>query len=313
MENMLLALVPAFLLVALGALVRRIQLINAQSVEGFKTLIVRVALPAVLFSAFAKSKMGFDYLLIFVLVFVLCVVLFLSGKALHSFFPKAFPDEYTDAYFSGFEFGMIGIGLFPAIWGMDRLPEIALIAFGHELFIWFVYVPLLEARKSGVRSRIGKIAGDFFKSPTIIAIILGSAVNLSGAFLYVEATLAGKILMNALSMVGGVIAPLILIVIGYSISFRAIPLKKSLLLLGARWTAVLVFGLGTAALMRYFVPASEGFLMTALFAFLLLPPPFIIPVFIRKGCERENSFFSELLIYYTLLSFGAYVVLMMII
>ena len=310
MENMLLSLLPVFLLVALGAVVRKIRLIGVETVEGLKTIIIRIALPAVLFTAFARAKMELHYVIIFALVFFLCVLLFLTGKLLHRVFPKLFPDEYTDAYFTGFEFGMIGVGLFPAIWGMQRLPEIALIAFGHEIFIWFFYVPVLEARKSSSKIDLRKTTADFFRSPTSIAIILGSALNITGIFSRVEAALAGKVLLNALAMLGNIIAPLILIVIGYSISFKKIPPVKSAALLVSRWLAVLAFGALVFAAARILVPSLGRFFMISFFAFLLLPPPFILPVFMKKTKTADVSFFSELLIYYTLLSFGGYVVLM---
>ncbi|MDA3844929.1 MAG: hypothetical protein PF505_00095, partial [Vallitaleaceae bacterium] len=230
MEQMVVSLLPVFMILVVGMLIRRLNLLSHEVISGLKTIIIKIALPGVLFMAFAQSEMGLDNLYIFILVFVFCVLLYMIGGLLHHALPKLFPFEYTNGYFTGFEFGMIGIGLFTAIWGMDKLPIIAVIAFGHEIFIWFVYVPILEARRTG-HVNIPQILKDFIKTPTIIGILLGIVVNVFGLYDLMKDYTVGLGVLNALTMLGNAIAPLILIIIGYAMTFRSIPVKKSLVLL----------------------------------------------------------------------------------
>lgn len=312
MQDMLVSLLPVFMILVVGAIIRKLNILEPTVIDGLKTIIIKIALPGVLFMAFAKAEMGIGNLYIFLLVFLYCVILLLIGSFLHKIFPKTFPDEYTGEYFTGFEFGMIGIGLFTAIWGMDKLPVIAVIAFGHEIFIWFIYIPRLEAKKNrGVR--ILDILLKFIKSPIIIGILLGIVVNLLGFYNLIGTFVLGKAFLNGLTMLGNIIAPMILIVIGYSLSFKSIPVKKSLLLLITRWIAVLGLGFGLITLIKYLIPDINDFFIKAFYAFILLPPPFVLPLFMKEEQKEEIAFFSELLIYYTILSFIGYVVLMSII
>ena len=39
----------------------------------------------------------------------------------------------------------------------------------------------------------------------------------------------------------------------------------------------------------------------------LLPPPFIIPIYIREDLQEENRFFTGCIVFYTLVSLGLYV------
>lgn len=308
MEQMTTSLLPVFIVLFVGVLIRKTNLLSSQAIEGLKTIIVKFALPAVLFMTFAQADMRADNILIFVAIFMLCSVLFLIGALLHKFLPKQFPDTYTDSYFTGFEFGMIGVGLFTAIWGMEKLPIIAVIGFGHEIFIWFIYAPLLQIRKDGHIS-ILKIIKDFFKTPTVIAIFLGALVNLLGIYEAIQNQLIGASVINALTMLANFISPAILIVIGYAMTFKKIPIRKSLRLLIVRW--ILVLGLGTLVLffIRQMMDVSD-FFVKAYYAFIILPPPYVIPVLMKSDETKEISFFSELLIYYTVISFIGYIILM---
>ncbi|MBN2530741.1 MAG: hypothetical protein JXR76_30415 [Deltaproteobacteria bacterium] len=307
---MIISLLPVFLLLAIGFVSRKTGIIGEPAILGLKNVLIKIGLPAALFSAFATADMRVENGWIFLFVFLFCVVLYGVGGLLHQLLPGLFPDEYTNGYFTGFEFGMIGIGLFTAIWGMEKLPTIAMIALGHEVFIWFVYVPVLEARKTG-RIQLGNTLRNFFRTPTVVAILLGIGVNISGTYPLFSSKLLGQALINGLKITSGLVAPLILLVIGYSFTFKRIPLGKSIALLVTRWAVVLAIGTLLLSLMLRLVDV-DPFFSTAFFAFILLPPPFILPLFMKPALKKEIAFFSELLLYYTVLSFVAYVVFMTI-
>jgi malate permease and related proteins len=310
MEQMIVSLTPVFIILAVGFLTRRLGIIGAPAITGLKNVLIKIALPGALFMAFAAADMRVENIWIFLSIFCFCVILYFLGGLLHRLVPGVFPDEYTNGYFTGFEFGMIGIGLFTAIWGMERLPTIAMIAFGHEVFIWFVYVPILESRKTG-KVHVGKIVKDFFQTPTVIAILLGVLVNVTGIYPKLSSVTVGMALLNCLKMLTAMVAPLILLMIGHSLTFKKIPLKKSIALLLTRWSAVLGLGYALNTLMNRMMTLDD-FFPVAFYAFILLPPPFILPLFMKRDLDEEITFFSELLIYYTVLSFIGYVVLMSI-
>lgn len=131
MEELVRKLLPIFILLLIGFLLNKTKLLTDSVIDGLKNIIIKVALPAVLFDAFASMTLQVSYLLIFIVMFIFCILLYGIGSMLNRYFPNTFSQYYTKGYMTGFEFGMIGVGLFGAIWGVEKLPVIMLVGFGH--------------------------------------------------------------------------------------------------------------------------------------------------------------------------------------
>ncbi|MDF2594419.1 MAG: hypothetical protein K0R69_760 [Clostridia bacterium] len=306
MEEVLRRLLPIFLLMGIGFFAKWKKLFSDMFIEGLKTLIIGVALPAVLFDAFSTMTLEVSYLVLFGLIFIYCGLLYGIGSVLHKVFPKTFGMFYTKGYMTGFEFGMIGVGLFGAIWGMEQLPVIMLIGFGHELFIWFFYVPLI-ARSEEKSFSLTKTIGQFLKTPTIIAIVLGVAANLTGIRPLMNEHVIGQSLLAVITFLKPLTSPLILIVIGYTMVFQRTHLRKAVTYILSRF--VLVMGLGTLVLFAIIrlIPDLDALFIQAFYAFILLPAPYILPLYIQK--QEEVDFFTQLLVYSTAVSFIGYGIL----
>lgn len=306
MDELIRRLLPVFFLLTIGFVAKEKELFKETIIDGLKTLIINIALPAVLFDAFSKAELQFSYIFLFLMVFIFCSLLYLIGHILHKYFPETFTRNYTAGYFTGFEFGMIGVGLFGAIWGMDKLPVIMLIGFGHELFIWFFYVPLISIKKNK-RFSLSETLQQFLNSPIIIAIILGFLVNLSGIYPIIEGTSIGVSFLATIEFLKPLTSPLILIVIGYTMVFQKRNLREMMLYILTRFP--LVLGLGTIVLfeIRSLIPDLDSLFTQAFYAFILLPPPYILPLYIQE--KKETIFFTQLLLYSTIVSFIGYGIL----
>jgi len=307
MEELLRRFLPIFLLMAIGFFAKRTKLFPDKFIEGLKSLIINVALPAVLFDAFSTMALQASYLLLFLLVFAYLSLLYLCGSGLRRLIPRTFGMPHTSGYMTGFEFGMIGVGLFGAIWGMDNLPVIILIAFGHELFIWFFYVPLIS-RSADKSFKLMETLGQLIKMPTIIAIILGVLVNLTGVRPLLLGNVFGQSVFAVIEFLKPVVSPLILIVIGYTMVFRRTDLGRTAAYILTR--IVLVLGLGVITLLavtRVIPGLNMPIFVQAFFAFILLPAPYILPLYIRD--RKEADFFTQLLVYSTAVSLVGYGIL----
>ena len=306
MQELLRKLLPIFILLLIGFVAKQRKLFSDSFIEGLKVLIINIALPAVLFDAFSTMRLQVSYLLLFILIFLFCILLYGFGNGLYKLFPKLFPRFYTKGYMTGFEFGMIGVGLFGAIWGLDQLWVIMLIGFGHELFIWFFYV-LMISKSNNKSFSIVEAIGHFLKTPTILAIVLGVAANLSGIRPMMNENVVGQSLLAAIEFLKPITSPLILIVIGYTMVFRRTHIRESVVYILVR--IVLVLGLGTLLLfvIKQLIHDLDPLFTTAFYAFILLPAPYILPLYIRE--EKESVFFTQLLVYSTVVSFVGYGVL----
>ncbi len=287
---------PLFLLLGLGLVFRRTGFLNEGAVASLKALIVNGGLPAVLFLSFLTMEIRPSYLLLFLLVFLVCLLLLGAGKILEKTLLREYP--LSRFFFTGFEFGMVGVALFTSLFGLENLPRILLLGLGHEFFIWFVYAPLLESQNRGSAS-LGGIVKSFFSSPIILAILAALILNVTGLYGRMAPWPLTRGVLSAAEMLSKIVTPLILLVIGSELQFDRLDVRGAAKLILSRLAAVSLVGALLAWITSRYILELDRMTLYAFIIFFLIPPPFIIPVFLGKERERENRFFNNLLVLYT--------------
>ena len=214
---------PILLLISLGIWMRRTNFIAETTVQELQKLVVNIALPAVLFLTFLSIELKSAYLLVFGIIFALCVLMLLLGQGLakvfkisHTYFPYLVP---------GFEYGMLGISLFGAAYGLDKLGYLAIIDLGHEVFIWFFFMPLLLIKRDGAQNP-AEIAKAFISSPVVLSIIFSLLFNFLGAGELLARLPVTGALLTTFDFLGTLTVPLILISVGYGIKIDRSNLAK---------------------------------------------------------------------------------------
>jgi hypothetical protein len=308
MTALLEKLLPVLIILLIGWILRRKSIISTGTIEELKQLIVNVALPCILFLSFSKTTLEARYILIVILVFGLCLVLYGIGFLLRRKRPRVFDSIFTPWFMSGFEFGMIGIGLFAALFGAENLPLITLIGLGHEFFAWFVAIPYIQFKYSG-RFNLVETLVKFITTPVILGILGGLLANVTGLYAFLQTVFWGNAILNTMTTVSNICVPLILMIVGYSLVIEKNNAVKVAEYIVARLIPVLVFGTLTLYLIHLLVGPSDPLFNIAFYAFIILPPSYLVPVFVKDN-EEERHFFSQAVVYFTLVSFAGYIVLM---
>jgi malate permease and related proteins len=308
MENALYvfnSVLPILILLWIGQLLCKYYLFTPETVDNIKKFIVNFSLPAVLFTSFLDIAFEWNYLLLMVLVFLLCVLLYLYGRLTKKIFQQ--PWIYFPFLLTGFEFGMLGLSLFGSAYGLENFGKMAILGVPHEFFIWFVYVTLLVRETSSLPS-VGSLLKSFLSSPVIIAIFASILLNLTGLASWLTNAFFADGLFKVLNLLAGLTAPLILLVIGYDIKITRNNIKSSVLVV------LLRLGLLTplALLINHYILAGlfnldHGF-QIAFFTLLILPPPFIIPIFMKKDLTEEKAFITNTLMLHTVASIVVFII-----
>lgn len=303
------SLLPILFLIVLGMVLRWTQLVSSDVIEGIKKLIVSLILPSVLFTVFLDMEMKISYLGLWLLVALICLGLYglglLFGKWLaphHPWFPFLF---------TGFEYGMLGVSLFGGAYGMEAVGYIAIVDLPHELFIWFVFAPMLMVRRDG-RSNPSAILKMFATSPVTLALSAGLVLNALGLAEIVKTAPVFSSFYATFKLLTVMVVPLILLVVGYGIKVQREGLGDVARLVILRYGLVVP----AALLLNHIVidgwlGLGAGF-QAAFFILLILPPPFIIPLFMQKASEEEMAFVSNSLAVSTVISlicFSLYVII----
>lgn len=299
-------ILPIILLILLGRTIRRTGFLPENTIEDLKKLVVNLALPAVLFISFLNTELRVAYLAIFAFTFLLCVALlglgYLLRRRLHGEHP------YFPFLITGFEYGMLGISLFGSIYGLENIGYIAVVDLGHEIFIWFVFLAFLLQQRQGTQNA-GQLVATFFRSPVIIGILAGIILNLAGLreLLY-NLPLLGTAVITTLEFLGNLTIPLILIIIGYGIKFDQQGVREASTVVMIRLGLLIPLALvANRFLIRDLLQLNPLF-EAALFTLFILPPPFIIPLYMRPDLPAEKRYVNNVLTLHTVVSITVYTI-----
>lgn len=280
-------MLPVILLFILGAFLRKTRFLGESTVGDLKKLVVNVTLPAVLFLAFAGVNLEARHLAVVGLVFAGCVLALLAGRLAGK--PLGPPSPYFPPLMSGFEAGMMGYAIFGAVYGTANIFTFAVVDLGQVTFVFFVLVPFVQRLSTGAIS-FGHTLRGFVKTPVIIAITLGIVLNRLG----LEPVLRGwpptDAVFRTLELLGAVTTPLIALVIGYEVRMQRGALLKPAQAIALRLLFWVPAGLLLNALVVRPLFGGDPLLQAAVMTMFVLPPPFVIPLFMGTASQDERAF-----------------------
>lgn len=296
---------PVLLLFALGALFRRTGFLHAATVEEIKKLIVNVTLPAVLVLAFAAVTLEAGHLAIAALVFAACAGVLVAGRVLHG--PAGADSAYLPPLLTGFEAGMMGYAIFAAVYGAEQLFNFAVVDLGQVVFVFFILVPFVQRQGSGAIPFTQTVRG-FITTPVILSIVAGILLNRLGVMPALTAFPLTNALFDTLGLLAAVTTPLIGLVIGYEVNVQRRGLSAPVRTVGVRLAIWVVLGLllNTLVVNRLF--PGDRMLQAAVMTMFVLPPPFVIPLFLRNATPEDQQYVVNTLSFATLVTMVAFTI-----
>ncbi|MBE2239094.1 MAG: hypothetical protein IAE81_14990 [Caldilineaceae bacterium] len=296
---------PVLLLFALGAIFRRTGFLHAATVEEIKKLIVNVTLPAVLVLAFAAVTLEAGHLAIAALVFAACAGVLVAGRVLHG--PAGADSAYLPPLLTGFEAGMMGYAIFAAVYGAEQLFNFAVVDLGQVVFVFFILVPFVQRQGSGAIPFTQTVRG-FITTPVILSIVAGILLNRLGVMPALTAFPLTNALFDTLGLLAAVTTPLIGLVIGYEVNVQRRGLSAPVRTVGVRLAIWVVLGLllNTLVVNRLFL--GDRMLQAAVMTMFVLPPPFVIPLFLRNATPEDQQYVVNTLSFATLVTMVAFTI-----
>ncbi len=294
---------PVFLLILLGVALRRWHVISPATVQDLRKLVVNITLPAVLFLAFSQVTLEPQYLAIVAIMFIACLAALLVGRRLGG--PLRVDSAYLPSLLTGFEAGMLGYAIYAAVYGAENIYKFGIVDLGQVLFVFFVLVPGLERLTYGARP-LAATALNFVKTPVILAILGGLLFKATGL---TEVFIASPLLnsgLETLRLLGAMTTPLVALVIGYGLQLRAGALAKPARTVAARLLLWLPFGLALSVFVVGRLLGLDQEFQAAVLTMVLLPPPFVIPMFMTKATEEDANYVINTLTLATLVTLFAY-------
>jgi predicted permease len=268
---------PVFLALGLGMLCRSRNFLSREGVDALKKVVINLTLPFVLLNAFATAEYSISALILPALMFsICCLALGLGFLAVRIFKIKG---KLTAFLASGFEAGMLGYALFALLFPDVKISEFALPDIGQTLFVFTLYKILLSGKRDW--KAIGK---DMATTPILWAVAAGVLIGTTGLYGKLESWGVSGVLNACTDFLSAPTGMVILLTVGYDLVIRDIPWKKTGGLIAMR-LAVMAVCLGVMILLNRTV--LNGMLFEgAAVLMVLLPPPYVIPVFADEPSER---------------------------
>jgi len=300
---------PVIILIIFGGFLRKTRFIEHNTVSGLKKIAVNITLPATLFLTFAKTSFESRYIIVFALVFLVCIIMLLLGEATKRLLKQS--NKYYPAIFSGFETGMMGYSLFAVVYGSANIYKLALIDLGQVIFVFFVLVSYLQ-KLNGKSANAKELTLSFIKTPVILSILFGITVSFLGGISSVSSPVVDA-LFETLRLLSEMTMPIICIAIGYELKINIKEIGGPLLAIVLR----MVLHLGMAYAINEIVIDRllnlDNTFKIALYTMFLLPPPFVIPVYMDEKEEKNKQFILNTISISIILSLLAFMTLIIIV
>lgn len=293
---MLLYLVPKFipiiLLLLIGIVIKRTNFMSELSINELKKFVVNISLPALLFFSFLNTSFQYKYIVIILIIFGLNILMLGIGRLLKILLK--IDNKYFTIMFTGFEMGMLGFSLYGSVYGPENISYIGVLDLGQEIFVWFILTSILLSFQN-TTINIKSSVKNFISSPVIIAIFLGIVLNICGLSDYLTKNIFLSGFISTLSMISQVTIPFILVIIGYQLNLHFSKLYLPLITIVCRICIMIILGILINSLVFNNLLHLERKFSIALFTLLILPPPFIIPLFMKYNQTELDEYVGNTL------------------
>lgn len=266
---------PVFLALMLGMLCRSKGFLSREGVDALKKVVLNITLPAVLFQAFATTQYTVDTLILPVTMFGICCLALALGFLITKL--SGNQSRLSPFLASGFEAGMLGYALFALLFPGESASRFAILDLGQTLFVFTLYKVLLSGKRDW--RAIGR---DMLTSPILWAVAAGVVTGASG--LYQTLGSVSGILDSVTGFISAPTGMIILLTVGYDLVLGDIPWKKTAGAIAMR-LGVMAVCLGVLLGLNRWVLGGAIFPGAAILM-VLLPPPYVIPVFADEPAER---------------------------
>ena len=272
---------PVLIMIGIGMLCRTRGLISREGVNALKSVVVNIALPAVLVSAFATTQYTFMDVLIPLMMYAVCMAAWALGKACMRI--PGLSSRFVPFLTTGFEAGMLGYALFQMLYGSARTAEFARIDLGQVLFVFTLYKVLLGLEGKG-KEATGGLLKEMLLSPIIIAIAAGILICASGLYQSLIPSGISGIFDSCTDFISAPTSAMILLTIGYDLVPGDIPWISVSRVVVLRFAIMMLLRTLFLAIVHLIWP--EAALDAAVNVMFILPPPFVLPVFADDADQR---------------------------
>ena len=273
-------IVPIFVVLLLGILARRKQMMKPEEVRGLQNFVVKFAIPCVVFNSCVTAEIGVESLTTMGLAFAMILLgtlwAFRSGK-------KVFPYHNFPMLFAAQETGMLGIPLFLILFGADQAYRMGVLDVAQAP-VAFSVIAILSS-DTGESPGAAEIVKKVLVSPLLIMAALGLGLNFSGLAEMLSDAGVLKILTESTSFLTQPISVLMIFSVGYNFSLEKKDRGPVLKIAALRFGICAAFGI-LIQLALCLIPNVDSLTRITMLMYCTLPTSYLAP---GLGRSQEDN------------------------
>lgn len=287
MEQIFAKVLPILILITFGYIIKRTSFLDNSVFSGIKKIVFNIALPSILFLSFINIELKFEYIGLNLWVITLLFLLNMLGRLFNRI--NKISNLILPYVLSGTTFALLGIVLYSTAFGSDNIAYFTIMAIGHEIYIWIIYISLMRIDLSGEKFTFKGFV-NIIKSPLIVSILLSVLLNILGLSSYFTTNPILSGINQTLNYLAQLATPLILLIVGYDLEFNPSYTRLSVIFTLIRRISLVGFGFAMAFLVLPRIMELTNYHIYALMIFFMLPPPFGLSTFIElSGGSKKDS------------------------
>lgn len=281
---------PVLILILFGYLLKEGKFFNEISIDDIKKFVIRISLPALIFSSFMRMDFHLEHLAVPLMIYIFCVVAFFLGRLIASVFKIKNP--YLAFLITGSELGMIGYAMYMSLYGANQLAVISFLDLGQTPFMFTFYVSMFYYHRDGTTS-LKSTLKRLFTAPVFLSLLLGTLISIFK--LIPQNNTVFNLFENLLLLVGSVTVPLITISVGYGMHFDKDSISLATFTIIARKIVLVSLALlVNELLIPSFLPFASMYRL-AIMVMALTPPSFLITILVNKDDIEGSKYINTTL------------------
>ncbi|MEI0530944.1 transporter [Brachyspira pilosicoli] len=283
-------ILPIFILIALGKILKQINIISSDGIKTIKNLAVNLFLPFTFFNILIYGTFNKDSIVLIAAGFIIIFAAYLLGFLYRPLFSDDIK-KYIPYTNTCIESGMFALAILNIIIGKDNLFPIIQIDMVNNIFVFTVVTTGLTLI-SGKKQNTKQIINSIIKSPIIISLILG----IIGALFNLGEKIDNSNFLGTynriISFLTEPLSPMILLCIGAELEFKPNIFKKAIKLFFVRFATMAVLISLTLFVISKIININIIFIKSMIIYFLS-PSPFILLMY--SDNEKVNKLISGFL------------------
>lgn len=272
---------PIMVVVFLGIMARKRQIITAKDVQGIQNCVVKFCLPCVLFNACLSAQISMESIASMVLVFgsivLTCLWAFRFGWKKYTY--HNFP-----MFYASMETGMLGIPLFMILFGAEQVYRMSVLDVAQAV-VGIMTLAILSTNTDGDLGPVA-VTKKVMSSPLLIMAVLGLILNLSGIAALLRPSGMLEVITSCTEFLAQPVSVLMIFSVGYNFSLEKESRRKVLQTASMRFAVFAAIGIAVQ-LVLFLVPGVDALTRVALLMYFTLPTSYMCPGLGR--CQEDYT------------------------